>query len=931
MKAQMLKMAGVKNDEEFYSKFPTEEAFMAKYGKAFKKAQMGANIPPVDQSLQGYPGYQPIINPAALPKFPQPGFAANEPIYNPSTQSGLQTYNPGIDVNQNREIVGEGALPDAAPLSGGFDPTSLISPVTGLIGGIQALGAQKKERAKLRQSRKVTDLQALASGTREKDPERRYVRPEDISINPGELNDPYGRGTNILTAKSGAKLTKCQDGGAFEKNVNKFYPMANTLTKALGDNNAGSQIGSSLGELGGMATGIPGMGKALGVVGGVVGGMLDPDARAMKRDRRAINNNMNTMMFNQGAQGFQNQYSAIMEDGGEISEMENGGDMSTHWGGYAEPISYNPNLPNSGETVMFRGQSHDNGGIGVKYGNSPVEVEGGEPAMELPDNNGGTNLTVFGDIKIPNEFVSLLGDEKAKGKKFKSYVADLSKNETKQNKISDMSIKEVNDMPVVTSFDKLKLRSLEANLIGTDMKLKDIAKKKMNAAHLQEAMNSTAEEFNTDPNKIATAKFGRTIPKAARGMSLYDKEPIVTTTPETTAPGVYTIIGNQEGSIDHNTKEDAGGIFSPNNYTSQWLPKVKKAFSNQDIAAKLVQSLESYSGQDAQDVKSQLAKQKTMSGKIQRAYELATDGLVGPYHSIINNLIDYNQPVSTPDVVATQTPAAVTAKDNIYPVVPYERNWMADAFNQVLPFIRPTDQEPLDPNQLMGEMYAMSNNQLEPVQAQTYQPNLNTPFDISYQDMRNENQADYRSSERTIGGNNPEAMALLNGQKYNANMKVNAEEFRQNQGERSRVFEGNRNTLNDAQLKNIATYDNQYQRQTQARSTTKATTQSALNSIASKYAQNALENRTLGIYENTYKDRYDAAGRLINMNPLFQPNMPYVYGKDGKPTHRIIYDNKGNITNYEPIDDLTPIPSAATPPINGNKKKYGGSIVRDFK
>jgi hypothetical protein len=57
-------------------------------------------------------------------------------------------------------------------------------------------------------------------------------------------------------------------------------------------------------------------------------------------------------------------------------------------------------------------------------------------------------------------------------------------------------------------------------------------------------------------------------------------------------------------------------------------------------------------------------------------------------------------------------------------------------------------------------------------------------------------------------------------------------------------------------------------------SKTKATTQAALNSIASKYAQNKLENRTLATYENLYNYRYDPRFRAINMNPLAQWNIP---------------------------------------------------------
>ena len=41
MKAQILKLGGVTTEAEFYQKFPTEQAFMAKHGKALKKAANG--------------------------------------------------------------------------------------------------------------------------------------------------------------------------------------------------------------------------------------------------------------------------------------------------------------------------------------------------------------------------------------------------------------------------------------------------------------------------------------------------------------------------------------------------------------------------------------------------------------------------------------------------------------------------------------------------------------------------------------------------------------------------------------------------------------------------------------------------------------------------------------------------------------------------
>jgi site-specific recombinase XerD len=103
-----------------------------------------------------------------------------------------------------------------------------------------------------------------------------------------------------------------------------------------------------------------------------------------------------------------------------------------------------------------------------------------------------------------------------------------------------------------------------------------------------------------------------------------------------------------------------------------------------------------------------------------------------------------------------------------------------------------------------------------------------------------------------------------------AKNQVLGEQMRMNQAQKAQVYGSNINTLNQAQLQNLQTYDTQQQRQEAAKSATKATTQEALNSISSKYAQNKLENKQLGVMENMYNFRYDKSGRAINMNPLAQ-------------------------------------------------------------
>ena len=44
MKAQILKIAGVKSEKDFYKKFPSEEDFMKVHGEQFRKARLGAQL-----------------------------------------------------------------------------------------------------------------------------------------------------------------------------------------------------------------------------------------------------------------------------------------------------------------------------------------------------------------------------------------------------------------------------------------------------------------------------------------------------------------------------------------------------------------------------------------------------------------------------------------------------------------------------------------------------------------------------------------------------------------------------------------------------------------------------------------------------------------------------------------------------------------------
>jgi len=252
-------------------------------------------------------------------------------------------------------------------------------------------------------------------------------------------------------------------------------------------------------------------------------------------------------------------------------------------------------------------------------------------------------------------------------------------------------------------------------------------------------------------------------------------------------------------------------------------------------------------------------------------------------------------------------------------------NWKdAALFTQsVMPFLRPSNQEPLDPAQIAAENFALASNQLEPVQAQLYTPQLDSPYDISLQDQLNANQADFNAMQRQLSGN-PELLTGLAAQKYAANQSVLGNQTRANQAERARVYEANRQTMNEAQRANLGILDQQFQRQSMAKSKTKQESETALQSIASKIAQNNLTNRTLGVYENMYNYRYAPGGQAYNLNAPYSFNIPTV-GSGAKSTSDIA------LTEAERLQALADAQKIKEANAKSKKTARNGAIVKAIK
>lgn len=553
----------------------------------------------------------------------------------------------------------------------------------------------------------------------------------------------------------------------------------------------------------------------------------------------------------------------LMQNGGYTNM---GGDLQVYKG-EAESMSHNPYLPEGGETIMFRGPSHADGGMPIKYGEQGVEVEGGEPAVKLAEGGEvGKALTVFGNITPSSEHLTELGLQEFKGQKFKSIVDDLAKKTAKLNVLKDKSVDQVNKISPTDQFASLAFNGNSMNLKGIDMQQQKIAKQTRDAAFLQDLLNSEADANGLDPEtlakgKITKAKINKTTAKDGDEFKTY---------------------GQTAGSIDFNPIAiDYNKDYwnSEENYKKNWMPKVEAAFSDPEKAKGLISQIENYGGQDAADVKAALAKGKTPEEKIAIAKRLGTDQKIGPYHKLLAGLIG-EIPTNAPMQAKGLSPIATQPLENkLRPMTPptvedkltpsNKFPWM-DAINAVVPYTRPNYQ--LDRPDLTAEMMAAGFNQQDPVQARLMHSQLDTPYDISYQDMLNKNQGDFRAMQK-MAQNNPAMASMMGAQKYAANQQVLGEQFRQNQAMKDKVYGQNRATINQDQLTNLGIMERQADKQAGAKAKTQEEAIRIASSISDKLNNYKKEQKMSDIEQQRYNFRVDSSGRPINMNPLAQFNM----------------------------------------------------------
>ena len=163
MKAQILKIAGVKSEKEFYKKFPTEEAFLKKHGKELAKlkkaavgdvieytdVEVGNNKPVIDENIQ-----KNVLG--QFDQFKDRAFELGVKSMTTDEEKEMYEYKAKVDAMYNKQNSGGGGLMDFLGSEQGMaDITSIFGEGGGEGGGkgmssmISEMGGMMKKGGKV--------------------------------------------------------------------------------------------------------------------------------------------------------------------------------------------------------------------------------------------------------------------------------------------------------------------------------------------------------------------------------------------------------------------------------------------------------------------------------------------------------------------------------------------------------------------------------------------------------------------------------------------------------------------------------------------------------------------------------------------------------------------------------------------------------------
>ena len=592
-----------------------------------------------------------------------------------------------------------------------------------------------------------------------------------------------------------------------------------------------------------------------------------------------------------------------------LQTYDMGGELEVDDRGDIDYEGYNPITAASGANGYIgitRGPSHDNGGFNLSYGGNEIEAEGNETIMEKADDGASinpetgqpeSNLIILGDMKTLDngQFIGQNANKETlkkitKGKnikdmKFKHAGNNIAKLTGSLNKKEDKYLEMLDDD------DPLKNASATAALKGIDMQYQDLNNIQNNLMNLQESYHSAAKQYGYDdtPEFLKDlkkgslsgniAKFGAKMETAQGGIRLYGED-FAERSPYGPGRGYQFPSQPAADSKKASDRRDAVEVSDFSKVTDEDLKQMYAKAYEQKRGKAVTDFQRAFHAKYPELAKSIIGEEKygtTSYGKSRNLTkaDLASneDAIFGPrterYMASISGskrvpgpVIGGNKTAPTPPNITAKVPEMSTVKAVTPP--PKDGMKFSDIYNMFSQYTRPYIKNPLDPRQLAGEMYGLASNQLEGVKAQGYQPYLETPYSVSFQDQMNANQSDFNAMQRQLGGD-PASLSTLAAQKYAANSGVLGQQFRANQEMQMGAYNRNRATLNDAAIKNLAIYDQQADKQSRARSITKAQDYEYLRSIGDKFARARAEELAANVQANMYPDyTFGPKGRIYN-------------------------------------------------------------------
>lgn len=924
MKAQFLKISGHKNEKDFYKEFPNIETFMAKHGTALKKAQNGLQT---DANRNGIPDYLESVDPSQMAQQyqqlfpagkmpaqmgPQMGVSQNSKLSSVSNFANLnggqgQGFGSAMKGMFSGGDAGNGGLGKAFGdigksfgIGGGSGGGGGISSMMGGGGGgmsnaggyIQAIGsvvegvsAIKGEKALKRKAKSdAAVVQIVRDAYDSKDVNRRddymnsasKVRKALVpTVNADALFPTYGTGTNPLgQAAHGGEITNTYAPGTLYDDLE--YEPASVFQPLENINEVKSyQYGGNM---------------------------------------NSYNNTMNSLSQNNQMMALGNTYSSSTN----IGKFDNaGGKIGS---GIGQAVGTYFGGPLGGMVGKFAGK-YIGGALDTNY--KKIAGYNYQKEEDLKYMSGSTGLQNIRSGSF-GSYTKNGGKMRTGGNLRKNSVGDIQA--LSGGHLEPVSYNPYSDGTGVTSMIKGQTHD-ESNGKHTGVLLS------YNRADDGSSLQADVEAENNEPiteigdnavifgdmkiNKLTVGNDpmfknmqGKTFKKAMEGIAEQNKKLNKQQAKNTQALN----------SLDPKTPFDKlkmnSLMLNAKAIDTKYAindAAMKKAAAYQEVVNEEASRLDINSGDFSRGKLSPSDDGRAKSGKTTPRKKLEPVNQLTPVGATYSDepKADFIKPGIVP----------VSQPDPNYGVTPYKVGPEA-IIGQILPWFRDQPGENLNNDQIAGELNALSDNDVDPVQARFYHPNLRSPYDVSYQDQLNENQASFNQLV-SASSNNPAVLAALAAQKYSANSKVLADQFRANQAMKEGVYSQNTATLNDALMKNLQIADQQYVRQAQAKSATKAVRQEALSSIASKVAQNRLENRTLQAYANLFPDySFDSNYRIRKTGAPTAFNIDQsIYTPTGDVNKLPVYNNDGEIVGYQSIDTTK----------KATKESRNGSIVKAFR